>query len=266
MFLAPEYTTIIFTVGYCIISVALFLKVTERYFFYFFILALLVLFLHGGNLVLPWFISETLSFGFSTAFSWTLWLASMFILIETYFGNKFPLVSIFVFPTAAIAGVITLVFPPPNLITELSLLFRAHILVAMLSYCSFVLSLIQAITLLIQETSLRTLSSRSPSFGLPSLLELDFSLYRVILVTFFLLSATLISGVHINSEVGNNLVTFDHKTLFSFLAWLLVLIILGGRYRLGWRGRFVARLTIIGFLFVLLAYIGTQFVIEVILN
>jgi ABC-type uncharacterized transport system permease subunit len=249
--------------SYLLISVLLFFDKTNKNFLFKVFVLSVVLLLHGLILVIPWFKNEILTFGFSTAFTWMLWLASIFILVEASFRGILPSVAKSIFFLSAISLILPLYFPPPELNINLSLNFRLHILIAMLSYSSFVFSALQAITVLIQEKALRVLNSRQPSLALPSLLELDASLFRILLITLFLLSATLISGVFVNLELGNDILIFDHKTLFSFMAWSLIVFVIVGRFLLGWRGRLVARLTIIGFILIFLAYIGTQFVIEV---
>tara|TARA_B100000214_G_C23805130_1_gene552250 strand:- start:391 stop:804 length:414 start_codon:yes stop_codon:yes gene_type:complete len=136
----------------------------------------------------------------------------------------------------------------------------------MLAYSSFALAVAQGSIMMAHEASLRKLKQKQITGTMPSLLEMDSSLVRVLFVSFVLISATLISGVAVNNEVGKNFLEFDHKTLFAFAAWMVVLILLVGRFYFGWRGRFAARLTIIGFIFLVLAYLGTQFVIEFLLT
>jgi ABC-type uncharacterized transport system permease subunit len=59
---------------------------------------------------------------------------------------------------------------------------------------------------------------------------------------------------------------FDHKTLFAFASWGIFAALLAGRHIYGWRGRIALRWTLAGFLVLLLAYIGTRFVSEVLLG
>ena len=59
---------------------------------------------------------------------------------------------------------------------------------------------------------------------------------------------------------------FDHKTLFALLSWLTFAILLIGRYAYGWRGRTALRFTLTGFVMLLLAYVGSRFVLEVVLH
>jgi ABC-type uncharacterized transport system permease subunit len=50
------------------------------------------------------------------------------------------------------------------------------------------------------------------------------------------------------------------------LSWLIFAALLGGRWLYGWRGRVAVRWTLTGFLMLVLAYVGSKFVLEVILG
>ena len=60
--------------------------------------------------------------------------------------------------------------------------------------------------------------------------------------------------------------SFNHKTLFAFISWLIFAALLAGRHLRGWRGRVALRWTLSGFVALLLAYVGSRFVLEVILG
>jgi len=59
---------------------------------------------------------------------------------------------------------------------------------------------------------------------------------------------------------------FNHKTMFGVLSWVIFAALLVGRHVYGWRGRVAVRWTLTGFLMLVLAYIGSKFVLEVILG
>ena len=56
------------------------------------------------------------------------------------------------------------------------------------------------------------------------------------------------------------------RTVFGILSWLIFAALLGGRAIYGWRGRIAVRWTLTGFLMLVLAYVGSKFVLEVILG
>jgi ABC-type uncharacterized transport system permease subunit len=91
-------------------------------------------------------------------------------------------------------------------------------------------------------------------------------LFHLINIAFFLLSATLLSGVFFSEVLFGKAMNLDHKTVFAFVSWLIFAALLLGRHLRGWRGRLALRWTLAGFATLLLAYVGSHFVIEVILR
>ena len=58
----------------------------------------------------------------------------------------------------------------------------------------------------------------------------------------------------------------DHKTLFAFASWAIFATLLVGRHAWGWRGKRALRWTLAGFALLILAYVGSRFVAEVVLG
>ena len=54
--------------------------------------------------------------------------------------------------------------------------------------------------------------------------------------------------------------------MFSLLAWITFAVLLLGRSRFGWRGRSAVRVLYAGTALLLLAYVGSRFVMEVMLG
>ena len=83
-----------------------------------------------------------------------------------------------------------------------------------------------------------------------------------------LLSATLLVGVAFGEHLYGHGVAWkwDHKTVFSLLAWLTFAVLLVGRARFGWRGRRAVRVLYVGAGLLLLAYVGSRFVLEIVLG
>ena len=57
-----------------------------------------------------------------------------------------------------------------------------------------------------------------------------------------------------------------HKTAFSLLSWCLFTVLLLGHRLYGWRGRSAAGWTLGGFSALVLAYLGSKFVLDVLLH
>jgi ABC-type uncharacterized transport system permease subunit len=96
--------------------------------------------------------------------------------------------------------------------------------------------------------------------GMP-LLGLEKLTFRFLAAGFVVLSVTLILGWWFSNPWR-----WDHKTVFSMLAWAVFAALLVGRQVFGWRGRQALRWLYAGTGLLLLAYVGSRFVIEVLLE
>jgi ABC-type uncharacterized transport system permease subunit len=101
---------------------------------------------------------------------------------------------------------------------------------------------------------------------LPPLLTMERLLFRMIGFGFALLTLTVLSGIVFSEELFGRPMTWDHKTVFTLLSWLLFGMLLAGRYWRGWRGKTALTFTLSGFATLLLAYVGSRFVLEVVLH
>ena len=72
--------------------------------------------------------------------------------------------------------------------------------------------------------------------------------------------------VKLSEEIFGRALRFDHKTIFTFAAWFVFGALLVGRTFFGWRGRTALRWTLTGFAMLMLAYVGSRFVLEVLLH
>jgi ABC-type uncharacterized transport system permease subunit len=213
-------------------------------------------------------------FGFAPALSAVLWLGIAILWFE---GMRLPLqaLRLLILPIGAVAVLLPLFFPGIDL-SKLSdaPLFIPHLMVGTMALGVFFLAALYALLMLAAERSLHRQSPVPLKVNiytrwfeqLPPLMALERVLFRFIWVGFVLLSLTVASGVLFSEQVFGRAPRFDHKTVFSIAAWLLFGILLVGRYVRGWRGKMAGRLTLSGTLFLLLAYIGSRFVLEVILQ
>jgi ABC-type uncharacterized transport system permease subunit len=102
--------------------------------------------------------------------------------------------------------------------------------------------------------------------SLPPLLTLEKLLFRVIAAAFVFLTLTLATGIVFSETLFGRPLRADHKTVFAVLSWLTFGLLLLGRWLYGWRGRTATRWTLTGFVLLILAYVGSRFVLEVVLH
>ena len=149
-------------------------------------------------------------------------------------------------------------------ITSSSWQLDLHILFSVLAYSLFALAAVQAVLLAIQERHLRNRHPGGYIRALPPLQIMEGLLFQMIGTGFALLSAALLTGVLFLEDIfAQHLV---HKTTLSLIAWVVFAVLLWGRWRFGWRGRVAIRWTIGGFIFLMLAYFGSKFVLELVIN
>lgn len=227
---------------------------------------LIPLVLHGYLLSTSVWVGGALSMGLVNALSLIFWLTMLVYWLAHFF---YPLASLktLVLPLAAIAAVLPAVFPGHRAAVQATAwAFDAHVLVAMLAYSLFTIAALHAGLMSLVEKSLHRATLPRVLRSLPPLLTMETLLFRIIGVGFVLLSLTLASGVVFSEQIFGRVWQLNHKVLFGFVSWGVFATLLVGHRFYGWRGRTAVRWTMSGFVFLLLAYIGTQFVLEVVLR
>lgn len=230
--------------------------------------------LHGASLATDMFAPDAVRVGFAVMLSGTLWVCVASYWIE---NRNFSLDSlrVIVLPIAALAVILPAVFPGTVvLLSDKSGWFLAHIVVSILAYSTLTIAALHAILMVLQEARLHPSAVRVVKNGwfaaaldrLPALLTMEKLLFRMITFGFVLLTLTLLSGVVFSEQLFGKVVKWDHKTIFSLLSWLLFGTLLAGRRWQGWRGKTALKFTLVGFAILLFAYIGSRFVLEVILH
>ena len=232
----------------------------------------LALVLHGALLLHGMFESGDLRFGFAHALSATLWITALIVCVETMFSPSRGMF-LLVLPLAAVATILPALFPGAIVGSSSGApLFQVHLLLAILAYSLLTIAAIQALLMATMERRLHgeaAAGSGRLAFvidRLPPLLAMEGVLFRLITVGFVLLTATLVSGIFFSEQLFGRPLPFDHKTVFAIAAWIVFGGLLLGRQVFGWRGRTALRWTITGFVMLVLAYVGSHFVLEVLLK
>jgi len=203
-------------------------------------------------------------FGFAPALSMTVWLVLSVYAIES---RLFPQLQ----AHWALAGVgsaaviLSMLFPGTNYPVIASPWLPLHWALGIASYGLFAAAVVHGWLMTRAERAMRLVTQNQA--GVP-LLTLERLTFRFVEAGFVLLSATLLVGwLFAETLYGPGLVwKWNHKTIFSVLAWLTFAGLLAGRARLGWRSRQAVRVLYLGSSLLLLGYVGSRFVLEVILR
>ncbi len=229
--------------------------------------------LHGGVLWADMIVPGAVRIGFAVMLSATLWISVAAYWLE---NRNFPLdgLRVLMLPSAAVAVVLPALFPGSvvSLDSESSL-FPWHIAISILAYSTLTVAAFHAILMALQESRLHAPPGAmrggwltTAVDKLPAVLTMEKLLFRLIGFGFFLLTLTVLSGVVFSEQLFGTPFEWNHKTVFTMLSWALFGMLLAGRAWRGWRGKVALRITLTGFATLLLAYVGSRFVLEVVLH
>lgn len=226
---------------------------------------------HGVALGLDVAEPGRLRVGFAIMLSSALWVSVAAYWLE---NRNFSLDGMrrLVMPFAVVASVLPVIFPGSLLVLDnQSPAFGWHVAVAVLAYSTLTIAAFHAVLMALQEARLHTRAGGGGWLGsaldqLPALMTMEKLLFRVIWIGFILLSLTVLSGVVFSEQLFGSALRLDHKSVFALLSWLLFAALLAGRRYQGWRGKTALRFTLAGFATLALAYVGSRFVLEVVLH
>ena len=227
---------------------------------------LIPLALHTLLLAQSMYAGEGMRLGVANAVSAILWLTVAIYWIGN-FHYRLEGLQALVLPVAAFAALLPALLPSARAVPNTEMLaFKIHLTIAMLAYSLFTIASLHVLLMALIEKRLHDGTFTHVLQKLPPLLTMEALLFRIIWGGFILLTLTLASGVVFSEELFGKPATFNHKIVFGIASWLIFAALLAGRHVYGWRGRVAVRWTLAGFLALVLAYIGTKFVLEVLLG
>ncbi|MDD2850922.1 MAG: c-type cytochrome biogenesis protein CcsB [Desulfuromonadaceae bacterium] len=136
--------------------------------------------------------------------------------------------------------------------------FWFHALLAFVSYACFAIAAGVAVMYLIQRYFLKKKHFGALFQKLPSLETMDEINYRCLAIGFPLLTFAIISGSIWSEQASGSYWVWDHKQTWSLIIWLIYAALLHGRLTIGWRGKKAAILSILGFIVVLVTFLGMK--------
>ncbi len=222
--------------------------------------------IHAYGLFSALLAHDGMHFSFGLALSLMMWLAVLIYWLESFMA-KMEGMQPMVLPLAALCALLPLLFPTNHVVANADATgFQFHFLAAMLAYSLLTLAALHAIFMGFTENALhRRLVKRSLA-SLPSLMAMESLLFRMLMVGFVLLTLAVGSGLLFSELIFGKPLTLDHKVFFAITSWCIFATLLFGRHVWGWRGKRALRLTLSGFAFLILAYFGSRFVVEIILG
>ncbi len=230
----------------------------------FLLLSTMGLLIHGYSLYTGIVSIGGFNLGIFKAASLVAWFIVIILLLNSINQQINNLVLILL-PLSGLFVAIETVFVSERMIAEDAALgLRLHIILSIIAYSLLSIAALQAIFLWIQDYLLRQKTALGLLRYLPPLAIMENLMFQLITFGFVLLTAGLMAGITFLHDIqAQHLI---HKTALSAIAWSVFAILLWGRWYRGWRGRLAVRYILTGIVFLMLAYFGSNLVLELILQ
>ena len=203
------------------------------------------------------------TFGFAPALSVTAWLVLLVYAVESHLYPQLR-ARTSLLALGLLSVLLAWVFPGSAYPTVKSGWLPLHWALGIASYGLIAAAVVHAWWMQRVEKSMR--QATQPSEADIPLLAIERLTFRFVSAGFVLLTATLLAGWWFAEHLYGKTWVWNHKTVFSVLSWAVFAVLLLGRWRLGWRGRTAARVLYAGSGLLMLAYVGSRFVMEIVLQ
>lgn len=210
-------------------------------------IALITRMMAAGHIPLTSF-HEAMSF-----FSWALVL--VFLLVEL--RHRIHVLGSFILPLALLSLLSAAALPKeaPALVPVLRTVW-VHVTLSMLGTVGFAVAFVAGLMYVIQERLLKSKRFNVLYAKLPPLDFLDDLNQRSIVLGFPLLTLGIITGAISAEFARGSYLNWNPEQTWALVTWVFYFVVLMGRITVGWRAKRAAYLTIIGFVGVVLTFIG----------
>lgn len=141
-----------------------------------------------------------------------------------------------------------------------------HIVVSVLTYALLTLAAVASLAVFLQERALKSKRPTRLTRMLPAVIEGERLAGRLLAASEVILGLGLATGMALQYFESGALLRLDHKTLLSLVAFALIGALLLGHRVCGVRGRIAARVVLVAYLLITLAYPGVKFVTQVLIS
>jgi len=218
-----------------------------------------------------------LSGGWLTTLSAVLWVsiagsAAMFILLASTSPQGWriaPLLMPILSLAGAMASLISWVeVPGPPLAGGFGAWVALHVIVSVLTYSLLGLAAVASLSIFLQERALKRKRPTPLSRMLPSVADAERIAGRLLLDSEIVLGLGLITGLILQYVETGSLFSLQRaeKMAFSASSFVLIGLLLIGHRVCGVRGRVAARIVLVSYLLLTLAYPGVKFVQQVLIS
>jgi cytochrome c-type biogenesis protein CcsB len=176
----------------------------------------------------------------------------------------------FLLPLVALFTLASLLMPAPaaplpslldgaiaaNALTQI--IFPVHVMLVLFSYAAFIVTTVCGVMYLLQEHALKAKQFGAAFDRMPALNTCDEMGHRAASLGFVLLTLGVVTGIFWNNQRDGRYWHNDPKEVMALVTWIVYLFLMHYRLTAGWRGRRVAWLSVVGFLVVMLTWLGAR--------
>lgn len=216
-----------------------------------------------SQVVGPWYTGFAMAIWVAVAVSMALFL--LLALISRRAWRLAPLLAPYMIGLSVLATVwrqaagATLSAPAPDGWVDV------HIGVSVVTYGLLTLSAVAALAAFLQERALKRKKRNMLTAMLPPVMDSEALQVRLLAATEGVLGLGLATGMAVQYLETASLLVVSHKTMLSILAFVVIGGLLLGQRLWGLRGRAAARVVLLAYLLLTLAYPGVKFVTDVLL-
>jgi ABC-type uncharacterized transport system permease subunit len=195
---------------------------------------------------------------FLNMLSFLIWLMAVILFIA-----KSPRsLLILIFPLAAISVLLPLFFHVHPMVRPMSGHPGqwVHVWLSAITFSIICIAAFQAILLYLQDILLHRHYLPGLVRKMPALESMERFLFQMIVAGFILLTLICMSSAYFFSDIFQP--PLLKKTLIAFIVWIILFVLLLGRYLFGWRGRKAVGYTLAGFVLLILIYFGSALFIH----
>jgi ABC-type uncharacterized transport system permease subunit len=219
---------------------------------------------HSAQLYRIMLTPNGIDWGLLTSMSFSVLLMSVLLLILGV-RRLPPMLCLLICPGAVVSILLTTFLDGQYVIKNyLGVALETHIFLSFIAYALLALAFIQSMVFALQHYFLRhKLAMQLPRWLLP-LQSMETLLFDWIGLGWVFLTASIVTGLlFVDNFMAQHVA---HKTFFSICAWLIFSALWLGRWRFGWQGVTAVKGTSMGFLLLVIGFLGSKFVLEVLLR
>ncbi|HEX9568218.1 MAG TPA: cytochrome c biogenesis protein CcsA [Rhodospirillales bacterium] len=140
-----------------------------------------------------------------------------------------------------------------------------HIVVSVATYALVTIAAVAALAAFMQERALKLKQPTTLTRLLPSVADCEELLVRLLVLGEIVLAIGLATGMALQLKETGSLLKFDHKTVLTVAAFVVIGGLLLAHFKSGLRGRKAARIVLLAYLLLTLGYPGVKFVTDVLM-